>query len=58
MLSTATIYSGGKKMCQIDARGMQVAELTAEQLQTLQTAEQSINAGASKEIYLLAVSRS
>ncbi|MGQ9558268.1 MAG: hypothetical protein ACUVTU_09975 [Desulfurispora sp.] len=44
-------------MCQIDAKGMQVAELTGEQLKTLQQAEQSINTGATKEIYLLAVSR-
>lgn len=45
-------------MTNIDAKGMNVAELSEEQLAELHRAEQKMNnAGNNKEIYLLAVSR-
>ncbi|SFR14825.1 hypothetical protein [Desulfoscipio geothermicus] len=45
-------------MTGIDAKGMEVAKLTEDQLNRLVSAEKEINnAGAGQEIYLLAVSR-
>ncbi len=45
-------------MTNIDTKGMEVAQLSEEQLQRLQSAEKELNnAGAGREIYLLAVTR-
>ncbi|TYO95944.1 hypothetical protein [Desulfallas thermosapovorans] len=45
-------------MANIDTKGMEVANLSQEQLNRLISAEKELNnAGAGQEIYLLAVSR-
>ncbi|MCF8012255.1 MAG: hypothetical protein K9L17_10455 [Clostridiales bacterium] len=44
-------------MEQIDTKGMNVAKLSDEQLQSLMDAETTINKSANHEVYLLAVQR-
>lgn len=46
-------------MAQIDTKGMEVADLSPEQVDMLKQSEQKINTGAKtkQEIYLLAVTR-
>lgn len=50
---------GGGKVAEIDAKGMQAADLSAEQLAELRQAEQKLNNATNnkQEVYLLAVSR-
>lgn len=44
-------------MTHIDAKGMEAAQLSEQQLNSLINAEKEINNGGNQEVYLLAVTR-